>query len=95
MTQEHWAADTPISFPVPPEQDAPVLVDFDGFGFTSNGIVHNISGADLEEMVTPTFAPQGFTGRDTLEPLGIQHDWTEEQDEDAQVEYLGEGQWFQ
>ena len=73
MTQEHWATDTPISFPEPPPSDTPVLVDFDGFGFTSGGIVHNLSGADLEEMVTPTFSPQGFTGADTLAPLGIQH----------------------
>ena len=81
---EHWATDVPISFPEPPSEDAPVLVDFDGFGFTSGGIVHNLSGADLEEMVTPTFAPQGFGGEDTLAPLEIQRSWD---DEEAEVFY--------
>lgn len=89
MTQEHWATDGPISFPVPPGEDTPVLADFDGFGFTANGIAHNISGADLEEMLTPTFAPQGFTGQDTLESLGIQHSWEDE--DEASVEYFGDG----
>lgn len=62
MTKDHWASDTPISFPEPPPGDIPVLVDFDGFGFTMGGIVHNISQADLEEILTPTFSPSGYQG---------------------------------
>lgn len=81
MSQEQWATDTPISFPVPPSVETPVLVDFDGFGFSANGICHNISGPDLEEMVTPHYAPQGFGGADTLDPLDIQSDDIEVWDE--------------
>jgi hypothetical protein len=57
-----WATDTAVSFPEPPTSDVPVLVDFEGFGFTMNGMAHNISGTDLEEMLTPHFAPEGFVG---------------------------------
>lgn len=60
--QEHWATDTLVSFPEPPPQDAPVLTDFQGLGFSMNGIVHNISDADLEDLTTPHFAPEGFRG---------------------------------
>lgn len=57
-----WAADTAISRPEAP--DVPVMVDFDGFGFTMNGMAHNISGGELEELITPTFAPEGYQGFD-------------------------------
>lgn len=70
--REHWATDTPVSFPEPPPGDVPVLVDFEGFGFTMNGMAHNISGPDLEEMVTPYFAPEGYQGHDGIEQMGIQ-----------------------
>ena len=59
-TQEHWSTDTPISAPEAPPADVPVLTDFGGFGFSMNGIVHNVSEADLEEMTTPMYAPEGF-----------------------------------
>lgn len=68
---DHWATDTPVSFPEPPGADVPVLVDFEGFGFTMNGMAHNISGPDLEEMTTPYFAPQGYQGQRPTQPMGI------------------------
>jgi hypothetical protein len=61
---EQWATDTPISMPVPPPRDAPVMTDFDGFGFSMNGITHNLTEPDLEEMTTPFYAPEGFLGSD-------------------------------
>lgn len=60
MSFDTWASDTPPSRPVPPPTNTPVLLDFEGFGFTVNGMVHNISESDLESMMVPTFAPQGF-----------------------------------
>ena len=55
-----WAADTAISRPDPPS--VPVMVDFDGFGFTMNGMAHNLSSGEIEELVIPTFAPEGYQG---------------------------------
>ena len=59
---EYWATDDLISFPEPPPPDAPVVESFDGFGFSMNGMVHDITPADLEEMTTPMFAPEGYRG---------------------------------
>lgn len=61
--QEHWATDTPISFPEPAPNDVPVLTDFQGFGFSMNGLVHNLTQADVDEMTTPMFAPEGYLGK--------------------------------
>lgn len=59
-SEESWATDTLISRPEPPSD--PVLKDFDGFGFTMNGIVHNLTESEIEDMITPTFAPEGYRG---------------------------------
>lgn len=55
-----WAADTPISQPIPPTK--PVLVDFQGFGFTAGGMCHNITEGESEELFLPLFAPYGYRG---------------------------------
>lgn len=57
--REKWASDTPVSAPQPPPTDVPVLVDFGGFGFSMNGMVHNLTSEDLEDMLTPLYAPEG------------------------------------
>ena len=59
---EYWATDDLISFPEPPPADVPVVESFDGFGFSMNGMVHDITVADIEDMTTPMFAPEGFRG---------------------------------
>jgi hypothetical protein len=41
--------------PTPPSD--PVYIDFGGFGLTINGITHNLSVADLEAFLSPTFLP--------------------------------------
>lgn len=61
-SREHWASDTPVSTPHPPPTDVPVQVDFGGFGFSMNGMVHNLTESDLEEMITPFYAPEGYQG---------------------------------
>ena len=58
--RETWASDTLISRPEPPNPEMPVLVDFEGFGFSMGGLVHNISETEIEEMFLPTYAPEGF-----------------------------------
>lgn len=59
---EFWAADAPISMPVPPPGDVPVVESFGALGFSMNGIVHDITEADLEDLATPMYAPEGFRG---------------------------------
>lgn len=70
MRDDHWASDVPISRPEPPPGDVPVLVDFQGFGFSMNGMVHNLTEADVEEMTTPYFAPQQVLPHDPLDIQG-------------------------
>lgn len=60
--REQWASDTPVSVPKPPPSDVPVVVDFGGFGFSMNGMVHNLTQPDLDEMTTPAYAPEGYLG---------------------------------
>lgn len=64
-SQDPWASDVPISRPEPPPSDVPVQVGFGAFGFSMNGMVHDVSAAQLEEMFTPHFAPEGFIGEFT------------------------------
>lgn len=85
-----WASDTPISMPEAPPEDVPVLVDFEGFGFSMSGIVHNVSGADLEELRSPHFAPEGYQGEQAGDDrLGITGDDIEVDDEYDPGEYVG------
>lgn len=57
-----WSCDVPVSRPVPPDDDQPVMVDFGGFGFTTGGIVHNLTSVDVERIFIPTYAPAGEVG---------------------------------
>lgn len=57
-----WATDTPISHPEPPSKEQPILVGFGGIGFTSGGFAHDLTEAQLEEIFTPMYAPEGFDG---------------------------------
>lgn len=68
-SREHWASDTPVSAPHPPPSDVPVQVDFGGFGFSMNGMVHNLTQPDLEDMLTPLYAPEGYLGTSPAEEL--------------------------
>ncbi|MDX1409163.1 MAG: hypothetical protein R3330_13545, partial [Saprospiraceae bacterium] len=70
LARDTWAADTDISQPVPPDDETPVLVDFQGFGFTMNGIAHNLSEADAEDLFYPSYAPEGYQGHLDVDSLG-------------------------
>ena len=53
---DYWAADTPISMPEPPSRK--VMVSFDGFGFCTAGLCHNLTQEERDEIAIPYFAPQ-------------------------------------
>jgi hypothetical protein len=55
MAASEWAADVPISMPLPSED--PTLVPMFGFGFTEFCLVHDLNDTDFEEMIQPDFAP--------------------------------------
>lgn len=52
-----WGTDVPVSMPQP-LGDNQGVIDMDGFCFTDGGIAHNLSRADWEQLVVPTFAPE-------------------------------------
>jgi hypothetical protein len=53
----YWGSDVPISMPEPPTGD--IIIDMGATGFTLDGFAHNISPADLEDYMMPTFSPDG------------------------------------
>lgn len=55
-----WASDTRPSLPVPPQGSR--LVPMGGFVFTANGLAHDLSVTDSEEMAVPPFAPLRMEG---------------------------------
>lgn len=55
MDSRNWSTDVPISQPVPPSK--PVLVSMAGFGFTADGLTHDLTEAEAEAIFTPTFQP--------------------------------------
>ena len=62
---ETWASDTPISRPEPIEMEP--LVDFGGFAFTMGGIALNVTSAEIEDIFTPPFMPEGFGVEDDFD----------------------------
>lgn len=58
MAIPEWASDVPVSAPSAPSR--PIAVSFGGFAFTTHGLAHEITDADREELLMPTFAPQSF-----------------------------------
>ncbi len=50
-----WGADTSISMPKPPP--AAVEIGMGTFGISNFGLVHNITLADLEDLL-PTYGPE-------------------------------------
>jgi len=57
-TRPVWGADVPVSMPVPPPADEPVMVTMDGFGVTSFRLVHNLTARDYEALSVPVYAPE-------------------------------------
>lgn len=53
-----WGSDVPVSMPIPPDRE--VQVAFGGFAFTTGGMNHDITEADIEETFFPPFSPEGF-----------------------------------
>jgi len=51
-----WGSDTIVSLPVPPTEPT-VRPAATGFAFSRFGLVHDLTQADLETYLYPTFAP--------------------------------------
>lgn len=58
MGDTAWGTDGPVSMPVPPKGQK--LVTYGGFTFTEYGIAHDVTEADLEEVLGPTYAPSNY-----------------------------------
>ena len=61
---ELWGADVVVSSPKVPDSQRPIVVDLggSGFGFCAGGIAHTVTQNDIEELLTPTFAPPMVSG---------------------------------
>lgn len=55
-TNSAWGSDTLVSLPVPPREDI-VRPAAAGFAFSRFGLVHDLTQADLEGYLYPTFTP--------------------------------------
>jgi len=62
MAGDVWASDVRISQPEPASAEQPVQINLGGLGFTSGGLQHMISSSEIEEIFTPTYAPDGSSG---------------------------------
>ncbi len=62
---DSWATDTTISRPEAAKED--VMVDFGAFGWSMDGMVHNMSESDVENLIVPTFSPEGYLGDDVTD----------------------------
>jgi len=57
QTETSWACDVPVSLPEPtPISD--VLLNMGTHVFTENGLMFNVTKADLQEYAMPTWGPQ-------------------------------------
>lgn len=59
MAVDDWGADVPVSIPEPNERE--IKVGFSGMGFTTGGITHDITEAEREDLLMPSFAPPAVT----------------------------------
>lgn len=57
MATKNWGTDTIISMPTPLRSGQTPLIDMGMFTFTTTGIAHNLSAADLEAYLNPTYLP--------------------------------------
>lgn len=55
-----WAADTSPSLPEPVDGRVNRIVLEEGFAFSPTGIVHDMTEADWEAHVVPSFSPNGI-----------------------------------
>lgn len=55
-----WASDGEVSKPEPLDPAMPARVRFGGFAFTAAGMAFDLDAGEVEEIFTPTFAPEGY-----------------------------------
>jgi hypothetical protein len=56
MSSQPWGSDVPVSMPEPLSGQAGLVPMF-GFVFTVNGLFHDLTEADHEQLSIPTYAP--------------------------------------
>lgn len=54
--KNEWGADVAVSLPRPPRRTTRQVPMY-GFVFTENGLFHDLTPEDHEQMQTPTFGP--------------------------------------
>lgn len=57
MATKSWGTDTIISMPAPLRPGQAPLIDMGMFVMTDTGLAHNLSVADLEAYLNPTYQP--------------------------------------
>lgn len=57
MRDQPWASDTPVSMPEPLEDASATRVSMAGFCFTENGLRHDLTQEQWEQIRRPHFAP--------------------------------------
>lgn len=53
-----WGADVMVSLPVVPSAENEAFIDMGGFGWGPNGLVHMMSTAIREEIISNFFHPE-------------------------------------
>ena len=53
-----WGADVPVSMPLPPPANEPVMVSMYGFGVTQYRLVHNLTTREYQDLSVPVYQPE-------------------------------------
>lgn len=52
-----WGADVPVSMPLPPPANEPVLVGMYGMGMTQFRLVHALTSREYQDLSVPVYQP--------------------------------------
>lgn len=66
-----WAADVPVSMPVPPPQGETTIIDMYGFGMTQFRLVHNLTQREYEQLSVPVYQPVDLSQPVSQDDIGI------------------------
>jgi hypothetical protein len=52
-----WGADVPVSMPLPPPANEPVMVNMYGMGMTQFRLVHALTTREYQDLSVPVYQP--------------------------------------
>lgn len=52
-----WGADVPVSMPMPPPADEPIMVSMYGLGMTQYRLVHDLTAREYQDLSVPVYQP--------------------------------------